>query len=301
METTDKDYIEFTKMHGAGNDYVYITCLKGECPANDYSELAVRIADRHFGVGGDGLIVILPSEKADFRMRMFNADGSEAQMCGNASRCIGRLLHDKHLTTKTSITLETLAGIKVLHLNLDRSGDVESVTVDMGKPELDPGKIPVKNAIPIDTGVSEVELDSLVKAVAVNMGNPHGVIFTEDLSDENVLGNGPEYETHEIWPEKANIEFAAVRDSHSVEMRVWERGSGETLACGTGACATAVAGILTGRLESPVRVLLPGGCLDIDWPTINSNVMMTGPAETVADGRYYLPENLRCHKPAPPL
>lgn len=289
MNTKERD-IKFTKMHGAGNDYVYIDCIKAECPA-DLPELAIRIADRHFGVGADGLVVILPSRKADFRMRIFNADGSEAQMCGNASRCVAKFLHDNEYSGNATITLETLAGIRTLLIHTDDDGEVSQVTVDMGAPIIDPDLVPVRAD---ETGVpASVTLADGIKALAVGMGNPHGVIFTEDLGDEMVINNGPIFETHEAWPEKANIEFAKVIDSHTVEMRVWERGSGETLACGTGACATAVAGILSGRLLSPVTVRLKGGNLLIDWPGFPASVMMTGPAATVAEGSFRLPSSAK--------
>lgn len=293
MNTKDRD-IKFTKMHGAGNDYVYIDCISGECPA-DLSELAIRIADRHFGVGGDGLVVILPSVKADFRMRMFNSDGSEAQMCGNASRCVAKYLYDNDYSRENIITLETLAGIKKLYITPATDGEVRSVTVDMGIPIVDPSAVPA-----FYNGVdhpAKLSLDENVECIAVSMGNPHGVIFTDDLSDANVIGNGSRYEKHEVWPEKANIEFVKVIDAHTVEMRVWERGTGETLACGTGACAAAVAGILTGRLNSPVEVRLKGGTLNIEWRGFPYFVMMTGPATTVAEGRFHRYTS----SPPPPL
>lgn len=300
MNNKDCEYIEFTKMHGAGNDYVYINGIS-ECPA-DLPELAIRIADRHFGVGGDGLVVILPSDKADFRMRMFNADGSEAQMCGNASRCVAKYLHDNHLTDKTVITLETLSGIKTLMLHLAPDGEVECVTVDMGHPVLKPEDVPARPAAISPEGVAIVELRNgrrYFPAYAVSMGNPHGVIFLDYITDEDVAILGPEFECNPAWPEKANIEFAKIIDPHTVEMRVWERGSGETLACGTGACATAVAGILTGRLENPVEVRLKGGLLSIEWPSPDDPVRMTGPASTVAEGRYRLP-HITAELPDPP-
>ncbi|MDE5663358.1 MAG: diaminopimelate epimerase [Muribaculaceae bacterium] len=300
MNKKDSSHVEFTKMQGAGNDYVYINGIS-HCPAN-LPELAIRIADRHFGVGGDGLVVILPSDIADFRMRMFNADGSEAQMCGNASRCVAKFLHDHKLTRKNEITLETLAGIKTLILHPDANGEVERVTVDMGTPILTPEEIPAcPTAVGAD-GVAIVELRHAGRyfpAYAVSMGNPHGVIFTDYITDEDLNRLGPIFECSAAWPEKANIEFAKVIDSHTVEMRVWERGSGETLACGTGACATAVAGILTGRLKSPVEVRLRGGSLSIDWPSPTATVKMTGPAATVAEGRYRLPHDL-ASLPDPP-
>lgn len=284
--TTDRDYIEFVKMHGAGNDYVYIVGIPENCPIT-LPDLAVRISDRHYGIGGDGLIVVLPSDKADFKMRMFNADGSEAQMCGNASRCIAKLVYEKGLTDKPDISLETLSGIKFLHLNLDSDGYIDSVTVNMGSPVVEAEKIPVVPGMMDNSGLPAVALDERNIAFAVSMGNPHGVIFTEDLSDAHVIGRGKAYEFHEAWPEKANIEFVKILDTHHVRMRVWERGSGETLACGTGACATVVAGILREMLASPVTVSLPGGELTIEWAGIGADVMMTGPAETVAEGRYF--------------
>ena len=289
MNNKDCDQIGFTKMHGAGNDYIYINGTE-QCPAN-LSQLAIHIADRHFGVGGDGLVVILPSDVADFRMRMFNADGSEAQMCGNASRCVAKYLHDTGLTDKTDISLETLAGIKILHLNLDAEGDVESVTVNMGRPVLDPARVPVMPTAITPDGVAVAELREggrYFAAIAVGMGNPHGVIFTDQITDAEVLGLGPKFETASVWPEKSNIEFVRVIDPHTVEMRVWERGSGETLA-----------GILTGRLKSPVSVRLRGGSLRIEWPDPNAEVLMTGPAATVATGHYRLPREL-AKPPQPP-
>lgn len=276
-------------MHGAGNDYVYIDCIKDDYPVN-LSELAIRIADRHFGVGGDGLVAILPSEEADFRMRMFNADGSEAQMCGNASRCVAKYLYDNRHTEQSTITLETLAGIKTLHLHKDSNGEVNEVTVDMGAPMLDSSSIPVtseKITLPI-----EIILSDGTAAVAVGMGNPHGVIFVDEITDALITDKGPQYEIDSVWPEKANIEFMKIIDKHSAEMRVWERGSGETLACGTGACAAAVAGILTKRLTSPVSIVLRGGTLNIEWDGGDSSVRMTGTAATVAHGYYRLPESL---------
>lgn len=288
--------IQFTKMHGAGNDYVYIDCIENELSVN-FTELAKQIADRHFGIGGDGLVVLLPSKVADFRMRMFNADGSEAQMCGNASRCVGKYLFENNHTTKTIITLETLAGIKTLYLFPDRHGKVEKVTVDMGFPVTDPDKIPVKIDGCLSDSAVIAKLDDGIEAVAVSMGNPHGVIFTDDITDELVLQKGQRYETHEIWPEKANIEFVKVLSPHKAEMRVWERGTGETLACGTGACAAAVAAILTGRMESPVEIILPGGTLVIDWKDQDKTVKMTGQAQTVANGFYHIPDTLLAEPP----
>lgn len=268
--------VHFTKMHGAGNDYIYINAMQ-EVP-NDLPALSHLISDRHFGVGSDGLVAIMPSEVADFRMRMFNADGSEAEMCGNASRCIGKYVYEKGLTNKVEVCLETLAGIKILKLNV-KDGIVESVTVDMGSP--------VYNSDP-----TEVELSSgeRFKCIEVNMGNPHAVIFTEDLTDENVHGNGAELELHPVFPNKSNIEFVNVISRNEVRMRVWERGSGETLACGTGACAVAVAAAVSGLTDRCITLHLPGGDLQVKWDEVSGNLFLTGPAEFVADGVYYIPE-----------
>lgn len=276
--------IEFDKMQGLGNDYVYLTCM--ESLPDDMPGLAVAISDRHFGVGGDGMVVITRSEKADFRMIMFNNDGSEAQMCGNASRCIARLVYEKGLTDKTEFTLETLAGIKHLKLNF-KDGKIESVSVNMGRPYLEESEIPVKPAAKKDpVAVHEIEQGGRDIAIhCVGMGNPHGVIFM-DVDEDYFRQNGRKLEHHPLWPEKANIEFVKVTGPHSIDMRVWERGTGETLACGTGACASAVASILTGRTENDVTVKMKGGSLNI---RINDEgeIIMTGDAQHVAHGTYY--------------
>lgn len=277
--------IPFTKMHGAGNDYIYIDALT-EVPDN-LPLLSQNISDRHFGIGSDGLVVILPSDKADFRMRMFNADGSEAEMCGNASRCIGKYVYDKHLTDKTEVTLETLAGIKHLHLEV-REGKVEEVTVDMGVPELVPELIPVISSSK-EAKISEKEIINGIeyKITAVGMGNPHAVVFMPALFDRLVLQEGPKMEVAEIFPNRANIEFIKVIDRRHIQMRVWERGSGETLACGTGACAAVVAGVLNNLTDREVHVSLPGGTLKIRWDETTNHVFLTGPAEFIADGVFY--------------
>lgn len=276
-------------MHGAGNDYIYLDALT-EVPDN-LPLLSRQISDRHFGIGSDGLVVILPSDKADFRMRMFNADGSEAEMCGNASRCIGKYVFDKRLTDKTEILLETLAGIKLLHLDV-KDGYVERVTVDMGTPELVPERIPVISNSK-EAKISEKEIINGIeyKITAVGMGNPHAVVFVPALFDRLVLGEGPRMEVAEIFPNRANIEFIRVIDPSHIEMRVWERGSGETLACGTGACASVVAGVLNGLTERKVEVSLPGGHLNIDWDEKTNHVYLSGPAVFVADGVFYRPED----------
>ena len=280
-----KDCIRFTKMHGAGNDYIYVNAM--ECCPENPNALSIAVSDRHKGVGSDGLVLIMPSEVADFRMRMFNADGSEAQMCGNASRCIAKYVYDKGLTTKTQVTLETMKGIKILNMHL-KDGVVDSVTVDMGEPILEPNEIPVVSndgnnlvAAPISTAAGEYRMTS------VSMGNPHGVIFVEDLDKVDVHTTGRELEIHPIWPEKANIEFAQVLNNHEIKMRVWERGSGETMACGTGACATTVAAVLEGRTDREVTMHLLGGDLHIVWDEATNHVMMTGPAEFICDGEFY--------------
>ncbi len=280
----DRELIRFTKMHGIGNDYIYINCM--ESMPDRLSELAEEMSDRHFGVGGDGIVLICPSEKADFRMRMFNNDGSEARMCGNASRCIARYVHDHKLTEKTRISLETLSGIKVLSLNMSTDGEVESVTVDMGEPELSAAEVPVRCAAermmetPVATSWGNVGV------TAVSMGNPHGVVFVDRIEDVPFETLGPELEKHPMWPDRANIEFLQIISPSEVRMRVWERGTGETLACGTGACASAVAAALTGRCGREVTVHLRGGDLNICW-TENNHVLMTGGATEVFEGNYY--------------
>ncbi len=237
--------IKFTKMHGIGNDYVYINCVAGpaearteSCPA-DPATLAREVSDRHTGIGGDGLILILPSEKADFRMRMFNADGSEGRMCGNGTRCIGKYVYDHGLTDREKITLETLSGVKYLTLHKGADGKVAEVTVDMGAPAFAPADIPV-NAPATENIEVETATAGPVRLTAVSMGNPHAVAFVDEITDALVFETGKELERHAIFPERANIEFARVISPDEIEMRVWERGSGETMACGTGACATAV-------------------------------------------------------------
>lgn len=280
----DRELIRFTKMHGIGNDYIYINCM--ESMPDRLSELAEEMSDRHFGVGGDGIVLICPSDKADFRMRMFNNDGSEARMCGNASRCIAKYVHDHKLTEKTRISLETLSGIKVLSLNMSTDGEVESVTVDMGEPELSAAEVPVRCAAermmetPVATSWGNVGV------TAVSMGNPHGVVFVDRIEDVPFETLGPELEKHPMWPDRANIEFLQIISPSEVRMRVWERGTGETLACGTGACASAVAAALTGRCGREVTVHLRGGDLNIRWAE-NNHVLMTGGATEVFEGNYY--------------
>lgn len=291
--------MKFTKMHGAGNDYIYINCLDGMLGGDDSSvlsdsrrlgKLSERLSDRHFGIGADGIILILPSTSADFRMRMFNADGSEGRMCGNATRCIGKYVYDNGYTAKTEITLETASGVKYLTLHVGADGKIDSVTVDMGEPVLVPAEIPVAvegstppEAVAIKTSRGDVVF------TPVSMGNPHGVVFVDEVTDDLVLGMGPEMEVHPVWPDRANIEFARIIGDSDIEMRVWERGSGETLACGTGACATAVAAILTGRISSrEAKIHLTGGDLVIRWDAVTNHVFMSGPAKSVFEGEIKL-------------
>ena len=273
--------MKFTKMHGAGNDYIYINCF--EETVYDPVSLAVKLSDRHFGVGGDGIILICPSEVADFRMRMYNADGSEGIMCGNGSRCVGKYVFDRGLTEKTEVTLETLGGIKTLGLNVE-NGAVKTVRVDMGEPVLKAADIPVLCATAefIDQPVTA---DGLIyRMTCVSMGNPHGVIFVDDVDALKLYMIGPPLENHPMFPERANIEFIQVLDDETLKMRVWERGSGETLACGTGSCAALVASVLNGKCGRRARLLLPGGILDNEWRESDNHVYMTGPAEFVFDG-----------------
>lgn len=277
-----RDNIRFTKMHGLGNDYIYIDCTKED--VRDPEALAIEMSDRHTGVGGDGIILIMPSKTSDFRMRMFNADGSEGKMCGNASRCIGKYVYDNGLTDKRLLTLETLSGEKTLSLDV-KDGKVVAVTVDMGVPEIEAAKVPVisdKKTV-VNEGVETSK--GIVHITAVSMGNPHGVIFVDDPDKVDVHGLGKELEHDSMWPERANIEFISVIDPTHLKMRVWERGSGETMACGTGACASVVAAVINGHTEKEVTVSLPGGDLEIEWGD-DGHIYMKGPAETVFTGDY---------------
>lgn len=273
--------MEFTKMQGLGNDYVYVNCFKEKI--ENPSEMAVKISDRHFGIGSDGLILIKPSEVADFEMEMYNADGSRGEMCGNGIRCVAKYVYDYGLTDKTSISVETLGGIKYLDLTVEH-GKVTLVKVDMGTPILKPELIPIvakgETVIdePIMVGGKEYHM------TGVSMGNPHDVVFMDDIKNLEIEKIGPLFENHERFPNRINTEFVNVIDRHTAQMRVWERGSGETLACGTGACAVAVACILNGLTENTVTVKLLGGDLQIEWDREKNTVYMTGPAEVSFDG-----------------
>lgn len=273
--------MKFTKMQGAGNDYIYINCLEGQ--PEDPASLSIRLSDRHFGVGGDGIILICPSEKADFKMRMFNADGSEAEMCGNGIRCFGKYVRDKGLTSKTEVSVETLAGIKTLFLHTE-NGAVRSVRVDMGEPILSPSVIPVSSKLELFVDQPVESLGKTYRMTCVGMGNPHAVTYVEDVASLDLPAVGPALETHPIFPERANIEFIEPVDSETLKMRVWERGSGETLACGTGACASLVASVLNGKVGRRAKLLLLGGTLEIEWDEKTNRVFMTGPAKFVFEG-----------------
>ena len=275
--------MRFTKMQGLGNDYIYVNCLEEDVP--DPVETARKISDRHFGVGSDGLVLILPDEQADFRMRMFNSDGSESEMCGNAARCVGKYIHDRGLSDKEEIRLMTGAGIKNLQLTV-RDGRTESVRVDMGEPILEAERIPTTlTGLKVVNTPLEV-LGETYGVTCVSMGNPHAVIFVEDADQFDVHTVGPVIENYPLFPRKTNVEFVTVKDRENLRMRVWERGAGETMACGTGACATAVAAILNGRTDRAVMIHLLGGDLFIEWNESDGHVMMTGPAREVFSGEW---------------
>lgn len=276
--------IKFTKMHGLGNDYVYIDAINQKI--ENESSLAQFVSNRHFGIGSDGLILICKSDIADFKMRMFNSDGSEAEMCGNGIRCVGKFIYDKGLTDKTIVKIETLAGIKTLVLNT-KDGKVETARVDMGEPILEAEKIPV---ISKEQPVKNLELEAenkKFKFTCVSMGNPHAITIVENTKEFDVEKYGKILEVDKAFPKKANIEFAQIIDKENIKMRVWERGAGETLACGTGACATAVACNLNGLTGRKVNIELLGGTLKIEWNEKDNHVYMTGPAVTVFDGELY--------------
>ena len=263
--------MKFTKMQGIGNDYIYVNCF--EETVENPEETARRISDRHFGAGGDGLVLICPDPEADFRMRMFNSDGSESEMCGNAARCIGKYVYDRGLTAKNEVSLMTGAGIKILKINA-RNGKAESVRVDMGEPEI------------LGTGEKVTAKGRVFTFARISMGNPHAVIFQPEVEDFDVAGYGAEIECDPIFPNRTNTEFAKILNRERIRMRVWERGAGETLACGTGACATLVAAAasrLTGRKAS---LELNGGTLLIEWDENTNHVFQEGPAEFVFDGEW---------------
>lgn len=276
--------IPFTKMHGLGNNFVYLDCMERE--VTGLPELAVDMSRRHTGVGSDGIIAILPSENADCRMRIFNSDGSEAQMCGNGIRCVAKYIYDNKIVGKDRIAIETLSGIKTVEIHAGIDGLVDTVTVDMGQPDFEPSAVPVCHTGPMIEEVLKIG-DREVGVTGVSMGNPHGVVFVDSFADDVVGTMGPALEKHEIWPEKANIEFVRVDGEHTLSVRAWERGAGETMACGTGACAAAAVAVKTGRASWPITVRLIGGNLEIDSDSVDGHILMTGPAVRVYEGTYY--------------
>lgn len=282
--------MKFTKMQGAGNDYIYVNCLQEQVP--NPAEVSKFVSDRHFGIGADGLILIKHSECADFEMAMYNADGSQGEMCGNAIRCVAKYVYERGMTDKKQISIDTLAGIKYLELSLE-DGKVSRVKVNMGAPCLAASEILVKaDTEQVISGPIEVE-GKIYEMTAVSMGNPHCVVLLEeDVRELNLEAIGPAFENHPRFPKRINTEFVNVIDKSTLRMRVWERGSGETLACGTGACATAVAAILNGKTGNEVTIQLIGGELEIAWAGGEAPVYMTGPAVTVFDGEIELPKEI---------
>lgn len=279
--------MKFTKMHGIGNDYVYVNCFEEK--VEDPNQTARFVSDRHFGIGSDGLILIKPSDVADFEMDMYNSDGSQGAMCGNGIRCVAKYVYDYGLTDKTQISINTKSGIKYLDLTVE-DGKVALVKVNMGAPDTIAKQIPI---------VSEKEqvIDEPIlvdgeeyRMTGVSMGNPHAVVYIDDVKGLDIEKIGPKFENHEVFPDRVNTEFCKVLDDHTVEMRVWERGAGETLACGTGACAVAVASILNGYTKEEVTIKLLGGDLKIFWDRKENLVYMTGPATVVFDGEIEIPQ-----------
>jgi len=279
--------MKFTKMHGAGNDYIYVNCF--EETVKNPEQTALKVSDRHFGIGSDGLVLIEPSAVADFKMDIYNSDGSRAKMCGNATRCVAKYVYDNGMTSKREITLETLSGIKTINLFIE-NGKVKSAAVNMGAPVIEPAKIPVD----LDGGAV---IARTIKAggkdytiTCVSMGNPHCVLFVEDTGVIEIEKTGPLFENHPLFPDRINTEFIQVVDHKTLKMRVWERGAGETLACGTGACAATAAAVLNGlcKKDEDISVILLGGVLTIRWDAASNDIYMTGPAETVCTGEIEL-------------
>lgn len=277
--------MKFSKMHGAGNDYVYVNCFEEEIA--DKSALAIKVSERHFGVGSDGMICICPSEVADFEMQMYNLDGSRGQMCGNGIRCVGKYVYDKGMTDKEVITVESCGEIKTLVLNV-ADGVVETVRVNMGEPKFSPKELPVD--VTMDEVVNlPIEVDEQSYCITcVSMGNPHAVVFVEDVDAIDLEKIGPLFENNVLFPERINTEFVQIIDRDTLKMRVWERGSGETLACGTGSCASLVAAVRNGVANDSATLKLRGGDLLIEWNRAENTVYMTGPAELVFDGELYI-------------
>lgn len=277
--------LKFTKMHGCGNDYIYIDGARERIPAEQKPELVRRLSDRHFGIGGDGVIFINPSDQADFEMEMYNMDGTRAEMCGNGIRCVAKYVYDKGLTDQTQISVISAGRIKYLDLHVE-NGRVSTVKVNMGEPILKACEIPVLAEDEKGEVIAEpIEIEGKVyRMTCVSMGNPHAVVFVEDVQDFPLEQVGPGLEKHPRFPKRVNAEFVKILDEETIEMRVWERGTGETLACGTGACAAAVACSLNGLTKDTVTVKLLGGTLQIQWDKAENRVYMTGPATTVFEG-----------------
>lgn len=301
--------MKFTKMHGAGNDYVYVDCTKNDL--NNPSEIAIKVSDRHFGIGSDGLILIKPSDKADFFMDMYNADGSRGKMCGNGIRCVGKFVYDNKLTDKTTVTIDTLSGVKMLKLNIGKDGKVESARVNMGAPVLQPSQVPVDiTGLESYKNMSKEQMqkekenvtepvvsehikvnDKEYEVTCVSMGNPHAIVYLDndiDIKKFEIEKIGPAFENHKAFPDRINTEFIQVLDKDNLNMRVWERGSGETLACGTGACASLVATVLNGKCNDTATLHLLGGDLKITWDKKDNTVYLEGPAKTVFTGEIEL-------------
>ena len=279
--------MKFTKMHGIGNDYVYVNCFEEK--VEDPNQTSRFVSDRHFGIGSDGLILIKPSDVADFEMDMYNSDGSQGAMCGNGIRCVAKYVYDYGLTDKTQISINTKSGIKYLDLTVE-DGKVALVKVNMGAPDT------IAKNIPIVSDKEQVIDEPILvdgkeyRMTGVSMGNPHAVVYIDDVKGLDIEKIGPKFENHEVFPDRVNTEFCKVLDNHTVEMRVWERGAGETLACGTGACAVAVASILNGYTKEEVTIKLLGGDLKIFWDRKENLVYMTGPATVVFDGEIEIPQ-----------
>lgn len=277
--------LKFTKMHGCGNDYIYIDGARERIPAEQKPELVRRLSDRHFGIGGDGVIFINPSDQADFEMEMYNMDGTRAEMCGNGIRCVAKYVYDKGLTDQTQISVISAGRIKYLDLHVE-NGRVSTVKVNMGEPILKACEIPVLAEDEKGEVIAEpIEIEGKsYRMTCVSMGNPHAVVFVEDVQDFPLEQVGPGLEKHPRFPKRVNAEFVKILDEETIEMRVWERGTGETLACGTGACAATVACSLNGLTKDTVTVKLLGGTLQIQWDKAENRVYMTGPATTVFEG-----------------
>lgn len=273
--------MKFTKMEGCGNDYVYVDCTV--TALENPGEISRKVSDRHYGIGSDGLILIKKSDKADFFMEMYNSDGSQSQMCGNGIRCVGKYVYDNRLTDKTEVSIDTLAGIKYLKLNV-KDGYVTDVTVDMGRPELEAKKVPViaeeEKVIAKKVNIGGTEYSM----TCVSMGNPHAIVFVDSVRDIDIEKTGPLFENDNMFPERTNTEFIEIVDRKTLKMRVWERGAGETLACGTGACAALVAAVLNGYADEEASLILLGGTLHIKWDRKEDKVYMQGPATTVFTG-----------------